>query len=294
MLSPDDTVLSLSMSAAKVAPVANESTLQGDDVGLLFPGLFVPKVDEDKDPEGSASGVTETLISLFQHLPIHDDAIWFDTREEYLAYFRWQIEHKIQDEYYFPDWLSRLNGTDGVPADLMDHIGDLVADQFRFRGDRQRIFESTSDVTLADRAFYGAGMKTLSSIVLPGDPTYGYLIPPESYATPAEREFFHNKAMPTENDLKRMAEVAWGHPVDDLETLRDKVVQVDYSLAAHWEYRKAFEDNGAILYLDAEKRTVMGIWLWCRKRLVLPNAGMLWEHAKFIYRSSEIVVAALM
>lgn len=294
MLSADDTILSLAMSAAKVAPIANESTLMGHDVGLLFPGLYVPKVDEDKDPEGSAAGVIETLISLFTRLPIVDDGIWFDTREEYLAYFRWQIEHKVQDEYYFPDWLSRLNGTDGVPSDLMEKIGVLVADQFRFRGDRQRIFESTSDVTLADRAFYGAGIKSLTRIVLPGDPSYGYLVPPDYYKTPAAQDFFRNKAMPTEKDLLRMATVAWGHPVEDVESLRDKVVQIDYTIASHWEYREAFEANGATLYLDAESRTPMGIWLSCRELLVLPNGGMFWEHAKFIYRSSEVVVAAMM
>lgn len=294
MLSTDDTVLSLAMSAAKVAPLANETALLGHDAALLFPGLYVPKVDEDKDPEGSASSVTETLISLFQHLPIDDKVEWFDTREEYLAYFRWQIEHKVQDEYYFPNWLSRLNGTEGVPSDLMDKIGTLVADQFRFRGDRQRIFESTSDVTLADRAFHGAGVKSLTRVVLPGDSSYGYLVAPDYYKTPAEREFFRNKAMPKKEMLLSMASVAWGHEVTDLEELRDHVVQIDYTIASHWQYRDTFEDNGAILYLDAETREVMGIWISCREKLVLPNAGMSWELAKFIYRSSEVVVAAMM
>jgi hypothetical protein len=293
MIPNDDTVLLREVSAARVAPIANETTLKGHDAGLLFPGLYVPKVDEDRDPKGSSSSVTETLISLFKHLPITDDAIWFETREEYLAFFRWQIEHKLQDEFYFPRWLSRLNGTDGTTA-LMEEIGDLVANQFRFRGDRQRIFESTSDVTLADRAFYGAGVKSLTRVKLPGDASYGYLVSPKYYATPAEQEFFRNKAMPTKQDLLRLATVAWGQPVEDLDLLRDKVVQIDYTIASHWQYRDAFEQNGAILYLDAEKRTPMGIWLSCREELVLPNGGQLWEHAKFIYRSTEIVVAAMM
>lgn len=294
MLTPDVTVLSLAMSSAKVAPVANESTLLGHDAALLFPGLYVPKVDEDKDPEAQASSVTETLISLFQLLPIDDKVEWFDTREEYLAFFRFQIEHAIQEEYYFPEWLSRLNGTDGVPADLMDHLGTLVADQFRFQGDRQRIFEPTSDVTLADRAFYGAGVKSMTRIVLPSDPSYGYLTNPDYYSTLAEREFFKNKAMPSEKDLLRMVLQAWGYEVTDIETLRDKVVQIDYTIASHWEYRETFEVSGAILYLNAETRTVIGIWLCCREELVLPNAGMPWEHAKFIYRSSEVITASMM
>lgn len=208
-------------------------------------------------------------------------------------------------------WLRGINGT--------KEIGDLVSNQFRHQGNRQRIFQVTSDDTLATRAFFGAGVKTLSSIVLPGDPSYGYLVNPEYYANDAEREFFKTEPMPTEEDLLRMASVAWGKPVKDIKKLRDKVVQVDYSLTSHWEYRDSFEQNGAILYLDAEKRKPMGIWACCRKRLVLPNAGyvlyvlllsvslvlscylfpfmlhrMAWEHAKFIYRGTEVVTAALM
>ena len=287
MIAEDNTVLTSSVSAAKVAPIANESALMGDDAGLLFPGLYVPRVDEDRDPTGSLSSVTETLISLFKRLPIIDDAHWFETREVYLAFFRWQIEHKIQDEFYFPHYLARQNATKG-------DIGDLVADQFRYRNDRQRIFESTSDVTLADRAFYGAGVKSLTRVKLPGDASYGYLVPPSYYVTSAEKELFRNKAMPTKQDLLRMATMAWGHPVQDLESVRDKVVQIDYTIASHWQYREAFEQNGAILYLDAASRTPMGIWLSCREQLVLPTCGQLWEHAKFIYRSTEVVVAAMM
>jgi len=285
MLSPDETVLTLEMSAANVAEIAKETELGGHDAGLLFPGIYVPRIDEDKDPDGNAGDVLETLIALFKRLPIVDDAVWFDTREEYLAFFRWLIEHKIQNEFYFPTWLARINGT--------QEIGDLVADQFRYRGDRQRIFESTSDATLADRAFYGGGVKTLRRIVLPGDASFGFLVSPEYYATPSEREFFRNKAMPTEQDLLRMASVSLEGPIEDLESLRDKVVQIDYMISSHWEYRDAFEHNAAILYLDAENRKPMGIWVACQAKLVLPNEGMAWENAKFIYRHGEIITAAM-
>lgn len=290
MLSPDDTVLTSAMNAAKIAEVANETQLKGCDAGLIFPGIYIPRVDEDKDPDGTGGDMLETFISLFQRLPIVDNTTWFETREEYLALFRWLIEHKIQNEFYFPTWLSTSNGKAAIGNDA---IGELVADQFRYRGDRQRIFESTSDATLADRAFYGGGVKTLRRIVLPGDPSYGYMVSPEYYATAAEREFFRNKAMPTERHLLHMASSAWGKPVDNIETLRNKVLQVDYSHSSHWEYRDAFEHNAAILYLDAENRSPMGIWVACRKKLVLPDGGMEWEHAKFMYRSAEIITAAM-
>jgi hypothetical protein len=108
-LSVDETVLTLSMSAAAIAPVANETTLKGKEhVSYLFPGLYIPKVDEDKDPKGS--NPIGLLISIFKRLPIQDDNIAFETRQEYLAFFRWLLEHKIQDEFYFPAWLKGDKG----------------------------------------------------------------------------------------------------------------------------------------------------------------------------------------
>jgi hypothetical protein len=269
-LSVDETVLTHSMSAATIAPVANETMLKGEEhVSYLFPGLYIPKVDEDKDPKGS--NPIGLLISIFKRLPIQDDNIAFETRQEYLAFFRWLLEHKIQDEFYFPAWLK---GDKGIKE-----IGELVANQFQHSGDRQRIFDVTSDKTLATRAFFGAGMKTLTNIVLPGDPSYGYLVDPSYYNTQTERDFFKNEVMPTEEDLLNMAKVAWGKPVNDIKKLRDKVVQVDYTLASHWEYRDAYEQNGAILYLDAEKRMPMGIWVCAWKKLILPNSSS-WEQVR--------------
>jgi hypothetical protein len=295
----DETVLTLSMNAATVALIANETALKGQDVSFLFPGLYVMKVDEDRDPNGSAAGMTEALISVFTRIPMIDDAKYFSTREEYIAFFRWHIEHKVQDEYYFPQWLSRIEdmkefeGSENVKV-LEENIGELLATQFRYRGDRQRIFDSTSDSTLGDRAFYGAGVKTLTAVVLPQDPSYGYLLDPEYYDTAAEKEFFKNKAMPTELELLGMVTLAWGKAVDDISLLRDRVVQVDYTLASHWKYRDAFEQNGSILYLDAESRKPIGIWLSYQENLILPNSGGIWEHAKYIHRSTEISVAAMM
>lgn len=96
IIQEDDTVLTHSMNAASLGPLANETALAGHDVGLLFPGLYVMKVDEDKDPDGSASSMTEAFIKLFVGIPMIDDAKWFETREEYLAWFRWLVEHKVQ------------------------------------------------------------------------------------------------------------------------------------------------------------------------------------------------------
>jgi hypothetical protein len=136
-------------------------------------------------------------------------------------------------------------------------------------------------------------MKTLTNIVLPGEPSYGYLVDPSYYTTQAERDFFKNEAMPSKEELLHMAEVAWRKPVKDINKLRDKVAQVDYTLASHWEYRDAYEQNGAIVYLDTEKRLPMGIWVCAWKQLVLPNSNR-WEEAKFVYRGTEVVTAALM
>ena len=66
--------------------------------------------------------------------------------------------------------------------------------------------------------------------------------------------------MPAEEDFLRMASVAWGQEVTDINMLRDRVVQIDYTIATHWQYREMYESNGSILYLDAETRKAIGIW----------------------------------
>lgn len=134
----------------------------------------------------------------------------------------------------------------------------------------------------------------MAAVVLPGDPSYGYLLDPAYYITEAEQEFFQNEAMPSEEDFLRMATVAWGHEVTDIESLRDRVVQIDYTIATHFQTREMYETNGSILYLDADTRKPIGIWLPCREKVVLPNAAESWEEAKFIHRSTEVVVAAIL
>ena len=302
-LIPEDTnVLTDLISPGDIAPNFNESSLKGVDGAFLYPGLFIPMTDEDKDKDGESAAITEALLSLFIKLPRKDwDPIYFETKEEYIAFFRWHIEHRLQDEYYLPTWLARVShATNNTRLrrnvkKMLRTTGDLVSRHFRFHSERLRLTDPTTDETLSDRAFYGTGMKRITQVKLPGDKDYEFLHPasPDFYETEEHREFFRNKVMPDEKEFLRMGRVFWGKEVD-LEYFRKRVVEIDYTVATHWQHRELFEDQGAILYLEAKSKKPMGIWVSALEQIVLPSAGRPWEYAKFHYRTTELTVMALM
>lgn len=78
---------------------------------------------------------------------IDPDHIFFKSKEEYIAWFRWNIEYKLQDEFYFPSWLS--NGIESTHTDIYDQkevapirkrlikeSGEIRSMQFEYRADR--------------------------------------------------------------------------------------------------------------------------------------------------------------
>jgi hypothetical protein len=65
------------------------------------------------------------------------------------------------------------------------------------------------------------------------------------------------------------------------------------TISSHWQHREPFEEQGSILYLDAETRKPMGIFVTAMGRIVLPTEARRWEYAKFYHRSSELQVMAL-
>lgn len=208
---------------------------------------------------------------------------------------------QLQDEYYLPKWLANVRTKDlsatqarEVQRLVMD-TGNLVSRQFRERSERLRLTYATTDETLSDRAFYGSGMKKMTQIKIPGDVDYEFhnRAGPEFYETDEHVEFFRNKFRPKSEDLLRMGRVFWGKDVP-LEKFRKRVVEIDYTASNRWEHRELFEDQGAILYLDAKSKKPMGIWVTCIGQIVLPTAGPQWEYAKFHYRATELTVIALM
>jgi hypothetical protein len=288
-------------NSGNIAPIANEATIKGVDASFLHPGVWIPQTDEDKDRDGSGGDVTEAFLTLFTRLPMKDWVpIFFSTKEEYVAFFRWNMEHKLQDEYYFPKWLARGQvGSDMECKEdierLLNETVELMSNQFRYSSERLRLTDPTTDKTLSDRAFFGSGMRRMTQIKLPGDPGYGFFHPvtPDYYESEEHKEFFRNKVMPSSDEITRMGNAFYGEAVS-LSSFRDRVVEVDYMIATHWEHRDMFEEQGAILYLDAETRRPMGIWISFQKQIVLPTDGRHWEYAKFHYRATELTVNALL
>ena len=87
-----------------------------------------------------------------------------------VAFFRWSLDRAIQDEYYYPKWLSFV--TDGrfdltkelrkLASDTAEATGELISQQFTQKNSRLRLTSPTSDETLSDRAFYGTGSRVSS------------------------------------------------------------------------------------------------------------------------------------
>lgn len=94
----DTTILTDLISPGDIEPIANETVFKGVDASFLYPALYVPSTDEDKDKNGSSGQMMEALISLYINLPLKDwDPVYFETDEEYVAFFRWHIEESVRN-----------------------------------------------------------------------------------------------------------------------------------------------------------------------------------------------------
>jgi len=367
-LSPNMNIENEIMDPSNISPIANEFQLRGEDISFLFPAVYVPRTDEDRDPTGEGGDIVEVRIfflvfncrrcliyilvhmhdgttalnideriwifasfplyfqgafTLYRQLPMIDpEHIFLKSKEEYISWFRWNIEHKLQDEFYFPRWLS--NGIESIENEelydqrkaaairkrLMKDSGEIRSMQFEYRSDRLSLTDASSDQTLSDRAFFGSGSKRMARIQLPGDSQYGFLLDSSFYKTQAERDAFDlTSSMPKEHHFQQMAKYFWGKDVP-FEKLRKKlnrnVVQVDYMEISFVDTRESFERNGSILYLDVVTRKPMGIWLANTKEMILPSRDLSfcekkpgtshdcpWEHAKFIHRCTELTLIAM-
>ena len=62
VLSPNLNVENEIMDPSNIAPIATETELKGEDISYLFPALYVPRTDEDRDPTGESGDITEVRI----------------------------------------------------------------------------------------------------------------------------------------------------------------------------------------------------------------------------------------
>ena len=279
-------------------------------------------IDESIDSLVHFHVLFQGAFTLYRQLPMIDpDHIFFKSKEEYIAWFRWNIEHKLQDEFYFPRWLSK--GAQDAAAEgifsqkeiktiqrHLDTTGDIISEHFKHNNERLRLTNATSDETLSDRAFYGSGMRSLARMKIPNDLNYGYLhsLGPRYYSTQEERTVFDFRPlMPTTTDLEHMISTFTGKDQEKvvLEKYRKRVVEVNYIETAAFQHRPMFEELGSILYLDVKTRRPMGIWVSSELRMILPSDDpesckwhapngktCPWERAKLYHRSTGLALAA--
>jgi hypothetical protein len=117
-------------------------------------------------------GFSSFIMSLFfllyrlscgtVRLPSERDLFYFDTKQEYYAFYRWEYHGTFQDEFYFPSWYYL--------TDRADQMADLRAKQSKVSRDHLALIDPYSDKTLGDRCFYGAGQRFLTPIKLPSSP----------------------------------------------------------------------------------------------------------------------------
>lgn len=278
-------------------PSQNETGMKSVDYTFALPFLVTPGLDQDIDPESSGMKRIKRLMDLYVRFPFEDKPIYFDTKQEYYAFYRWQLEGTIQDEWYFPDWF--------LQTEKRQEFADFRATQLKVSNDHLVLEDPTSDRTLGDRTFYGTGQRFLTPAKFPGvHEDYEYLFPggPDSYMTEAHNEKFRYSKKPKADDLMKMIHTFWpkeakgrkrnGEYWVPLGRFKDRVVEIDLSVTADLESRKDFHSPGCILYLDPKTKLPMGIWEASRKRLFLPNEGRDWEHAKYYYRVTERAVLA--
>lgn len=239
---------------------------------------MMPQLDQDIDPKGDEIKRFRKIMEVFTQLPFEDKILYFDTQEEYLAFFRWELEMSIQDAFYFPRWL-----VSGPKGELM---ADIMAKKIKHSNDRLILQDANSDKTMSDRIFFGTGQRLLTPIRLPGiDEDHDFTYPHRSkhFLTDEHRARFRYTNKPSQKELLNMVKQMYPNKVKESSTMldwRDKILQVDFAALETLAPRESFYPFGAILYVDVNSKMPMGVWISGRRRLFLPNEGRDWEHAK--------------
>lgn len=80
------------LSHTKLFPKSNEKGLKAQYVNYEMPGIVLPQFDQDIDEDGSRASLIKNIFDLFVRLPYEKETpVYFDTREEYLALYRWEL-----------------------------------------------------------------------------------------------------------------------------------------------------------------------------------------------------------
>jgi hypothetical protein len=280
-------------------PSMNEKAMRTHDYTTTLYFLTSPGFDQDIDVDSGNMKVLESLIDIFIRFEFKDAPIYFSTKEEYYAFYRWELEGTIQDDWYFPRWFLETEKA----ADL----ADFMADKLKYANDYAAFVDPASDRTLGDRVFFGPSVKFMTQIKLPGiNEDFEYLYPgvPSRYMSDEHREAFRYPVKPSADQLLKMIYKFWpkeakraeyngrrGEREIPLARFRDKIVEIDLSVFAKLETRESFFAPGCILYMDPKTMLPMGIWESSRKRMFLPGEKD-WEHAKYFYRVTERVAVA--
>jgi len=271
-------------------PIMNEDKMKVLDATADVPGLVIPQIDPDVDKQGVAIMLTKSLMDAYVKFPFNNEPIYFNTRDEYYFFYRWNMEHSIQDEWYFPNWLLKERTRDKM-IEVMSKRNTLATDIVAFE-------KPTADETLSDRVFYGTGQKYLTPIKLPGiHDDYELMFPHKSdtFVSKEHENFFRCKKKPKREDLERMIKsfyLSEGEVVSSLYDWKDRIVEIDFAIVESIPSRELFYSPGVILYLDAHSKLPIGIWESSREQMFLPKEGRNWEHAKYFYRVCERAVLA--
>ena len=285
LLEEDPTLENKPLSHTSLIPNMNEDELLVHAANYEIPGLVLPKIDLDIDPDGSRTKLLKNMMDLFIQLPYENPSMYFETKAEYLAFFRWELEQAVQDDWYFPKWLMNT----AKKADIIE----LRSMKETHSPDHLVIEDTTSDLTMSDRSFYGTGQKFLTPIKIPGfDEDHDFQFPLTALSLPSNdhRDAFRYTRKPSEKELLRMVKAAYPKIIKADTMIRewkDKILQIDFSVLQTLEGRPEFAVPGSILYLDASTRMPMGIWMTTTRKMYLPSEGRDWEHAKFHHRVGE-------
>ena len=297
---PEDNELEhKSIAYTQLLPSTNEVGMKVKDYTTVLPMIALPSFDQDIDIQGTNMKTVERLIDIFARFPLNDKPIYFDTKEEYQAFYRWEMANQLQDAWYFPSWYLK--------TEKAAELAELVALKMKHANVRPTFEDATSDEVLGDNSFFGPPAKFLTPLKVPGvDYDYEYTFPgnPDRYLTDEHRDYFRVPMKPTSAQLLDMLCHHWPKEAIRLERMtkrnrniiplarfKDKVVEIDYAVFAKQQEREGYMSGGAILYLDAKTRKPIGIWKSTHKRMYLPTDEN-WKFAKLFYRTTERITVA--
>lgn len=254
-------------------PSMNEEQMRSADYSTALPFLITPGLDQDIDVNSRDMNRFKSLMDIFTRFPYEKKKLYFSTKDEYMAFFRWELEGTIQDSFYFPvrvanmcDGLLLLPKTRARTLTRRSHIlpsflafqtwyqhTEKAAAQAEFRAKRTKVSndhlalqDSTSDKTLGDRCFFGAGQRFMTPIKIPGlDEDYEFIFPegPHSYHSQEHRDtnalrFSHK---PRASDLLKMIYNFWPKEekrnkkrdhIMPLARFKNRVAEIDFAVFA--------------------------------------------------------------